>query len=199
MSASHEGLCAACGRTFTVDAAHSQLAKHGYVRPWGLHLEKGRCHGAYRLPHQLSPEVARECLQAMNDYRLGHRLHLEKLERGDVRSVHEGVWSRSSRKVEQVERTLVSGPHFVRAIAETIHVVRACIEQCELEIRRLETLLQDWKPEPMRAIVARKEASYQCCVCHAIKSRSELIKRRSIGRSYQCAEPCKTSERKKTG
>jgi len=194
-TATHTGLCAACGRRFTVDAAHGQrLAKHGFTRPYGEHLEEGRCDGAYRQPHERSPDVARECRALVTTYLAGHQGHLARLKGGEITSLREKVFNDRTGLYEMVERAF-GEPHFARALAAAVLEVFGYVTQCKGELARLNGLLDDWKPRRLTPIVAPTPQPRRCVRCYQIKPRAELVPRpHGYGRSYICKNGCPLKE-----
>lgn len=192
MTATHTGLCAACGRRFTCDPVRALLlAKHGYRRPYGEHEEVGRCEGAYRQPHERSPDVARECREQVDAYLAQTREVLARLERGECTSLHVERWSIEKARNELVRITPENGAEFRRALARRVAETKANIASAELELHRLEGLLADWKPQPLEPIVAKPVPMRRCHRCKRERLATDLtFLPGRMSRVYVCTERC---------
>jgi hypothetical protein len=101
MPATHRGTCGACQRMFKVLPGTTILAKHGFQRPHHLHQEIGRCFGAERTAHEVSPVVAQAYLKMLENGLRMARERLADLEAGRVTKLEvRGVISRELRTVE---------------------------------------------------------------------------------------------------
>lgn len=152
-TARHLGYCPACDGTFKVRG--EKLVHHGYKRPGYGYIE-GDCLGALETPHELSPELAKRCLegakawQARTERFLAHLETATELRRERTRSAGFG-------QRETYVETLVQGecPDYEFRLERERQQWRA---QSELraatsEVTRLGALVETWELKPLTTVM----------------------------------------------
>lgn len=144
-SAKTIGLCAACGRSYSVRCG--VLALHGFHRT-GQGTLVGKCRGANCPPHELSVEIARTCL-------LDTRKALERQKKClvELRDAHTLVIVRR-RKGQLVEVPLekaACGEYVYEKERERqLEGLVVQIRSYKSEIERLDKLVNEWREAPLR-------------------------------------------------
>lgn len=175
-STRHTGFCAACGRAIKVrdHQGAMTLVHHGYQRPGDGQIH-GDCYGVHRPPHELSPDVAQECLddataalerggQMIAQLKTVTTLTVQRRKPGAHWSVTESVTLTKG----ETHRTGWPGSpdwEFEQARESALHAQDHANRQAHGEIHRLTPLVTDWTPRPLRlteelvtAAAAAKEA-----------------------------------------
>ena len=147
------GFCAACGRDIAVRS--DKLVHHGYKRP-GHGESQGDCLGVGSEPHEISTKLA-DLVREMTQNRKGAATaQLGRLERDEVsvlykQSVLRQPDGRRVSDVRAVQRDLTDSEwRLLRNNA--VREEQYTIARCDLEIKRVATLLTDWSVKALRLV-----------------------------------------------
>lgn len=159
MAATHCGTCGACEGVFRV--TRGVLHKHGYQRPYGRHREVGRCFGAMRLPHEVSPEVAEEWLASVRASLALARGRLKALNDGEVTEFRDHC----DYPFPHTEISRPDLPDWRAKLSYKIHEEQLRVEELELEESRTRRRVEGWVAKPLipvdvatGAVPAKREA-----------------------------------------
>lgn len=139
------GLCAACGRSYSVRSG--VLALHGFHRS-GQGTLVGKCRGANCPPHELSVEVARACLLATRQALEGRTKRLVELRDAQALVV---VRRRKGQRVEEpLEKAACDEHVFEKERKRQLDQLIVEMRSFESEIVRLDRLVNEWRETPLR-------------------------------------------------
>jgi len=148
------GLCAACGNEQAV--MRGVLANHGYRRPWEGWGNVGTCWGAGHSPHEVSPEVAERVREQLRVALKARKERLEALLSGAV--VEIVLPDPSMRTFKTLQKGVAPAREWRFYFDSEVSATKRAIAQIETSAVRMEALLTDWAPAPLREVVVEDKA-----------------------------------------
>jgi len=143
------GTCGCCEREIKVRAG--VLVHHGYRRPGDGSIE-GDCYGARCVPHELSPEVARDYRDVVVWRRENEQKELQRAMTGQVTQLTDQKWNNAARQYELVELTPADGYNWRQALERYKNRLSSRVRNADAEVARMDRLLKDWAPKPLRMV-----------------------------------------------
>ena len=155
----HVGWCPVCEGTFKVRS--QLLVHHGYERP-GYGYIVGDCFGVNRPPHELSPRTAEEYLSEAVVPRIRE---VEKwIQRlgppGEPEQLSFDEYDPRSRQYVpgMKRRSEVKDYDWTNRLRRTREQAADELASLQKEAGRLETLIAEWRPQPLRTVEEEEEA-----------------------------------------
>lgn len=156
------GKCPVCEGDFKLTSSKT-LVHHGFQRP-GDGMIHGDCFAVHKDPYEVSCETSKKYKAKIEQGLAIAQSYLAKLESGEVTSLLKEVSKGYGRNkvVELKTVTKESDSYdFGQLLHSAVWRTKGQISSAESEIRRMDRLITEWTPKPIRDIEERVEAERQ--------------------------------------
>lgn len=153
------GYCPPCNGYYKV--RDNVLVHHGYQRP-GIGYIVGDCLGVHKPPHELSPELAEAYHEICEGH---HRAAVLALKKPPTTLLYEDSYSPEGRAyfLKHRERLVIKigrdHPEWDRTLERFIYKMEAQRDAMAREMKRMDELLVDWKPTPLKTVEEEQAAA----------------------------------------